>query len=186
MHILILVLTEIRLFIPIVYKINIESKYWHDPCLFPIVKIAYPACFLFLILVNLYSLKHVNLFIMKRYRIVLCSIAFFFIAGVSSLYSQELKGNWKAYKKTDIDGGDGSDFTMDGEPYKADVVVTFLDGGKAAFVEAGVEYDVTYQMEGKVLKIGNREYGVKEATATELVLEETTMMGEALIYLKKS
>lgn len=85
-----------------------------------------------------------------------------------------------------MDGGDGSDFTMDGEPYKADIIVSFLDGGKAVFTEAGIQYDLNYKVVEKTLTIGKREYGIKEATATDLVLEETTMMGEALIYLKKS
>ncbi len=96
-----------------------------------------------------------------------------------------LLGEWEAYKKTTLEGSDGSDITLSGKPYTVKLELEFLDDGKSYFNNGEGEIETSYTLEDDTLKVSRFTYSIVEITDSELVLKEEKLMG-GLIYLKKS
>lgn len=99
-------------------------------------------------------------------------------------YISLLMGKWEAYKKTDLDGGDGSDVTLNGRPYSVRLELEFLDKGKSYFNNGEGKLETNYVIKGDTLKIVRFKYSIIELTDSELVLKEEELMGK-LVYLHK-
>ena len=97
----------------------------------------------------------------------------------------ELLGEWEAYKKTTLDGSDGSDVTLSGRPYTVKLEVTFLDDGNAYFNNGEGKIETNYNLEGDTLQVSRFTYSIVEITESELILKEEKLMG-GIIHLKKA
>lgn len=95
-----------------------------------------------------------------------------------------LLGQWEAYKKTDLDGGDGSDVTLNGKPYTVRLELEFLDKGKSYFNNGEGKIETSYTIEKDTLQIVRFKYSIIELTDSKLVLKEEKLIGK-LIYLNK-
>ncbi|MDF0718262.1 hypothetical protein PY092_19020 [Muricauda sp. 334s03] len=93
-------------------------------------------------------------------------------------------GEWSAYKKTDLDGGDGSDMTLNGQPYTVKLELLFLDNGRSYFNNGEGKIETSYSLKGDTLKISRFTYSIFNASSDELVLKEEEFLGK-LIYLKR-
>ncbi len=100
------------------------------------------------------------------------------------VYINLLIGKWEAYKKTDLDGGDGSDVTLNGKPYTVRLELEFLDKEKSYFNNGEGKIETSYNIEGDTLQIVRFKYSIIELTDSELVLKEERLIGK-LIYLNK-
>tara|TARA_R110001583_G_scaffold27453_4_gene98138 strand:+ start:3495 stop:3914 length:420 start_codon:yes stop_codon:yes gene_type:complete len=95
-----------------------------------------------------------------------------------------LLGQWEAYKKTDLDGGDGSDVTFNGLPYTVKLELIFLDGDKSFFNNGEGRLETSYTLKEDTLKVSRFTYSIIKIIGSELVLKEEKLIGK-LIYLKK-
>lgn len=102
----------------------------------------------------------------------------------SKIVENPVLGEWEAYKKTDLDGGDGSDVTLNGKPYTVRLELKFLDNGKAYFNNGEGKIETDYSLEDNILKVSRFTYSIVEVTDSELILKEEDFLGK-LIYLKK-
>ena len=95
-----------------------------------------------------------------------------------------LIGKWEAYKKTDLDGGDGSDVTLNSKPYTVRLELEFLDKEKSYFNNGEGKIESSYKIVGDTLQIVRFKYSIIELTDSELILKEERLLGK-LIYLNK-
>jgi hypothetical protein len=95
-----------------------------------------------------------------------------------------LFGQWEAFKKTDLDGGDGSDITFNGLPYTVRLELIFLDSGNSYFNNGEGRIETSYTLKEDTLKISRFTYSIVKITDSELVLKEEEFLGK-LIFLKK-
>ncbi|MGB5376392.1 hypothetical protein [Muriicola sp.] len=93
-------------------------------------------------------------------------------------------GKWEAYKKTDLDGGNGSDVTLNGKPYTVKLELVFLDDSNAYFNNGEGKIETDYSLKDDMLKVSRFTYSIVEITDSELVLKEEKFLGK-LICLKK-
>jgi len=124
-----------------------------------------------------------------NYKKVLKTIAFllvplFMVFGQNENGNSLVLGEWSAYKKTDLDGGDGSDITFNGQPYTVKLELIFLDNGKSYFNNGEGKIETSYSLKGDTLKVSRFTYSIVNVTKDELVLKEEEFLGK-LIYLKR-
>ncbi|MEK6153142.1 hypothetical protein WIW50_07780 [Flavobacteriaceae bacterium 3-367] len=103
----------------------------------------------------------------------------------SKINENPILGEWEAYKKTDLDGGDGSDVTFDSLPYTVKLELKFLDEGKSYFNNGEGKIETDYSLKDNILKVSRFTYSIVEINGSELVLKEEKFLGK-LIYLKKA
>ncbi|TXN36134.1 hypothetical protein FVB32_16380 [Flagellimonas hymeniacidonis] len=99
-------------------------------------------------------------------------------------FKNELLGIWEAYNKTTLDGEDGSDLTLDGEPFTIELKLIFHDDERATFENPAGKVKTTYSVKGDTLKVSYFTYSIVEVSKSQLVIKEEKLMG-GLIYLKK-
>jgi hypothetical protein len=101
------------------------------------------------------------------------------------IVTNDLLGKWNAYKVTTLDGGDGSDITLDGKPFSKSIMMNFVDSKNMFFSINGSEkYEIEYSLKDSVLMISHRKYTIKSLNDNLLILKEEKLAGN-LIYLKK-
>ncbi|KAB5490142.1 hypothetical protein [Flagellimonas hadalis] len=129
------------------------------------MKISYYPVFLFILFISLNSFSQMNDTEKKK--------------NITLLF-----GQWEAFKKTDLDGGDGSDITFNGLPYTVRLELIFLDRVYSYFNNGEGRIETSYTLKQDTLKISRFTYSIVEITDSELVLKEEEFLGK-LIYLKK-
>ncbi|MFC4219736.1 hypothetical protein [Flagellimonas marina] len=116
--------------------------------------------------------------------IIFLLVPLYMVFGQNEDRKKPVLGEWSAYKKTDLDGGDGSDMTLNGQPYTIKLELLFLDNGKAYFNNGEGKIETSYSLKGDTLKVSRFTYSIVNATLDELVLKEERFLGK-LIYLNR-
>lgn len=116
--------------------------------------------------------------------IIILLVPLYMVFGQNEDKTSLVLGEWSAYKKTDLDGGDGSDMTLNGQPYTVKLELLFLNNGRSYFNNGEGKIETSYSLKGDTLKVSRFTYSIINATSDELVLKEEEFLGK-LIYLKK-
>lgn len=95
-----------------------------------------------------------------------------------------LLGQWKAFKKTTLEGTDGSEITLSGEPYTVKLELEFLNDNKVYFNNGEGKIEFDYILNKETLKISHFTFTINKLSEKELVLKEEKLLG-GLIYLNK-
>lgn len=100
-------------------------------------------------------------------------------------YSQsDLQGSWKAVKKTDLDGDDGSSFTLNGKPYTVNLQLTFLED-RVNYRNSIENLETNYILNKDTLKIFHFVYTIKELSGDKLILQKEQLL-RRLIYFTRN
>jgi len=102
----------------------------------------------------------------------------------------ELEGKWVCFKKETKDGNDGSNITLNGEPYKCSLRIEFIDEHKALYGAGKSKLEeVDYKLNNDTLLIGNKSFKVDQKNKGYLILLENNANELATIafryYFKK-
>lgn len=83
--------------------------------------------------------------------------------------SEELLiGVWRGVKQELRDGETGEKYTLDGKPYKVNVLLEFQNDGTV--IDLVINEKFHFSVEDRLLNIGNRHYVIEKLTNNELVL----------------
>jgi len=122
-----------------------------------------------------------------RYITSLCLILIFNYSFSQNLEKSnyELIGEWQSYKITTLEGDDGSQYTLDGKPFRDKITFEFEDNRKVYYSINGSEKElIDYELTNNTLRIGVKKFKILEVNDNKLVLEEIKLMRK-IIYLKK-
>lgn len=95
-----------------------------------------------------------------------------------------LPGEWVGFKKTTLEGTDGSETTLNGESYTVKLELDFLDDNKVYFNNGEGKIQLGYILNKETLKISHFNFTIIRLNEEELVLKQEKILG-GLIYLKK-
>ncbi|MEO0505797.1 MAG: lipocalin family protein [Bacteroidota bacterium] len=104
-----------------------------------------------------------------------------------SVKEKLLIGKWNAYKKTTVEGADGSEYTLNGKPYSVSLELDFLDSDRVVYdlKVPGEKTNLKYELNGDNLVINkSTTYVIHEITENHMVLKKEGVMG-FMIYFDK-
>ena len=100
----------------------------------------------------------------------------FLITLSSNSFSQAnygLKGSWESFKIELENGDDGSNITLNGQPFDGnDLIIRFINDNLAIYNENNFPQEVSYSIKNDVLQIGALKYLIEKQNSDTLIILE--------------